>query len=479
MFVRLFLFLVSCLVLCGLASAQDRDECFTSPLAASTEQWVPLANVQVVVADYDLLRRDFSFGNCSKEEIDQWLVQNVGYISLDYLENSEDEDINTAIPVVRDADGNPIPRTLPAFRPTENYYYEAVFVMPPLPSCSGVDHSQEEEEKEEAKEEEEGEDNAETGVISQRKYNWARKMLTKPLLDVKGTGKSSSSLEIPTNDSGLMTVFEALEEFLWSKVVAIMLKQNNSALGVVPHYAVLDLGFDVTLPKGKTLGKKEDRQVAAGALVRAAECHPGSLRGLSRLDKVAVEKLLRKYGVSSCPKPPKPSAIQQTGGLKRRGGCSITVSGSTQKNVIDFGYYSALPDSILEQDVRLTPFTNLKSFAGADFMPDPQLRFPLDDPCWGNPSSSPTSWRHPYLRRCMHKLHLDWQDAKKDREAVERELSQLAARLPLLRQLGQTCLFNCDTQKPVETTFDLTEEQENEAKGLGGDCISAECSVRT
>lgn len=70
-------------------------------------------------------------------------------------------------------------------------------------------------------------------------------------LDVKGIGLQPPYP--PVNRpymTGLLVGYEALCEYMMAHVAASILQANNSTIGMVEHYAVIDPGFDIIIQPG-------------------------------------------------------------------------------------------------------------------------------------------------------------------------------------------------------------------------------------
>lgn len=77
-------------------------------------------------------------------------------------------------------------------------------------------------------------------------------VVSQAMLDVKGIGL------VPPNPplskpymTGLLVGYAALSEYLWARVLTYLLQENNSTVNVLPHYAVIDLGFDMYVYPGE------------------------------------------------------------------------------------------------------------------------------------------------------------------------------------------------------------------------------------
>ena len=161
-----------------------------TPLRASTglqspriEKAIAVKTARVILADYDLLKRDFpTLRSKTHSELDQWLLDKAGFIAL-----PQASQIVTNSPVQTNE------TTIPAFRP-KDYGRGLVF-------------------------------RAESGLI-----------------DAKGAGALHPTNEEHSN--GLATLEETIREFLYSKLVRAVFEHSNSSFRVVDSYAVFDLGFD-------------------------------------------------------------------------------------------------------------------------------------------------------------------------------------------------------------------------------------------
>jgi hypothetical protein len=227
-----------------------------------------LATARVVFADYALLRRDFPQlcdsrlvaarpelrkvdaarrAEAVQRLIDAWLVENAGFIS--------------AVQAGQTVVNSPIQTTgesLSAFRPPR---YGRAAIRP----VGGVAGSPGD-----------------------------------GLLDVKGIGVASGAVpHHRDHGSGLLPLAEALEEFAFQRLIEKIFCHAGTQFHALPVYAILDLGFDLTLePEARTA-------FPAGALVRSAHRRwPGGKelpnQGSAEHQVLTeIELLLRHYGVTS------------------------------------------------------------------------------------------------------------------------------------------------------------------------------------
>lgn len=199
---------------------------------------------RVVLADHDLLRRDFpGLQRASPEALEGWLLR---YASLVSTAQAQPNEVNTPIRLA----GEPVQ----VYRPPR---YGRAFIVP-VPGESG---------------EPEG------------------------LLDLKGVGvclgvKPRARLHC----DGLLTLGEALEEYMTQLLLEAVFRYSGAAYRTLPAYAILDLGFD-------SLSK--DRAYPAGVLVRRAHRrHPGNRElppygSPAQKAQLGIELLLRHFGITS------------------------------------------------------------------------------------------------------------------------------------------------------------------------------------
>ena len=143
-----------------------------------------LSQARVVLADYDLVRRDFpEVLGFTTEQIDSWLLKYTAFISIPQLQNNG---TNTEIPVVD---------------------FQAMAYRPP-------------------------------------DYNRALVFRTAHgLIDSKGNGSLYPYKGGHSN--GLATLGEAIREFLYQKLVQKVFDHSHSGLRTVGNYGVIDFGFNV------------------------------------------------------------------------------------------------------------------------------------------------------------------------------------------------------------------------------------------
>lgn len=155
------------------------------PKTEFNESAVRVKTAKIVLADYDLIKKDFpETRNMDNDEIDEWLLSNVGYITP---QQAEQRIVNTKISVDKNVKVN-------VYRP---YRYKRALVF-----------------------------KAGQGLI-----------------DAKGTG----ALE-PTQGShsnGLATLGEVVREFIFQRIIQAALDHAGQGDKTIGCYAVIDWGFDV------------------------------------------------------------------------------------------------------------------------------------------------------------------------------------------------------------------------------------------
>lgn len=160
---------------------------------APIEEVVQLEKARVVYADYNLLRHDFpKLKVLTNQEIDRWLLNQVGFISSPHTKENE---VNRVLSI---AD-----QKRQAYRP-QGYNRALVY----------------------------------------RAYSPHNTKEKIGLLDVKGTGLAPDM--IPSRapyGNGLMTLGEAIREYLYEKMINMILRHHGASITTVGSYAVIDPGF--------------------------------------------------------------------------------------------------------------------------------------------------------------------------------------------------------------------------------------------
>ncbi|MEL6864815.1 MAG: hypothetical protein AAFP19_10360 [Bacteroidota bacterium] len=189
-----------------------------------------------------------------QQKIDEWLIENTAYISERQTQQSL---VNSPIPL----NG----RQIMAWRPPR---YGRALVFSTIVTQNALHHPDEIPLKENR------------------------------ILDVKGTGVAPDQTpSTDTHGNGLLSLSDALLEFLNQQLIQGIFRHSGSAFETIPIYGILDLGFDIV----DSLGRK----MPAGMMIRRAHQRPKNSGGLGTYGsdeqhvQLAVELLLRKYGISS------------------------------------------------------------------------------------------------------------------------------------------------------------------------------------
>ena len=182
------------------------------------------------------------------------------------------------------------------------------------------------------------------------------------LIDVKGAG----SLDPAQLDhrNGLATLGEAIREFAYEKLVRLILDHSHAGFETVGSYAVLDYGFEVIHQNGS--------KSPAGAVLRRAHNRSvdGSVGGWSEAKALEIEKVFRKYGITS------------VGALRNGKYDVLNVQGNKQRAIVDFGGFLTVEKFDKPVANWDTPLHVLMTPGSSGFTaPDDALRVPFN--IWG------------------------------------------------------------------------------------------------
>lgn len=180
----IFIFLLACRI--ALAAMDQPLKDLADVGATDAENAVRVKTAKVLLADYDLIRRDFpQVAQMGNDQIDQWLLDHFAYISQTQTQQTT---VNSAISTLA-SDFKEV------YRP-------------------------------------EGYGRA-----------WVAKVPGGGLVDAKGVGAVLAQQGDHSN--GLATTGESLREFLFEKMTSKALKAGGEKTSTIGSYAVLDFGFDV------------------------------------------------------------------------------------------------------------------------------------------------------------------------------------------------------------------------------------------
>lgn len=203
------------------------------------ERLYRLKRAQIVIADYQLIRRDFpSVAHLSNSQIDQWLLDQSAYISPDQARQTV---VNTKIPILED-------NYRVAYRP--HGYGRAHIFQASSPNSQAV----------------------------------------MGLIDAKGTGAIFPSQKSHAN--GVATLGEAIREYLYEGLIRRVLFDSGleHEYRTVGSYAVIDAGFEVihadgtTSPAGLYLRQAHDRSTLPGAWLNGDQ-------------RTRIQSLFHRYGI--------------------------------------------------------------------------------------------------------------------------------------------------------------------------------------
>lgn len=329
---------------CASAGAMESPLRDASKLRrARRETGLQVATARVLVADYDLLRKDFPrLRSKSPDQIDAWLIDWVAYVTP---AQTEQEAVNTHIELAS------YEREM--LRPAD-YGRATVFEVP-----GG-------------------------------------------LIDVKGTGALEP--EMGSHSNGLATLGEVIREYVYSRLIEMVLHHAGSEVEVVQTYGVIDWGFEVKQPGGGFS--------RAGAILRQGHRRSSGVVSILRGKRaLPIERLLRSYGVTS------------TGVDRNRKAEEINIQASAEGALVDFGAYLTVWD--FQKPVRNSferPILMRPSDVG---FPQPLARLRVPFEIWG---SSVSGWEDPQGDnpwRWSHELAESIRRGTADRSAMLQHIRNL------------------------------------------------------
>lgn len=418
---------------------------------SAPEKVLGLEGARVVVADYDLIRRDFpELRELGHHEIDQWLLSNTAYMSVP---QTKQEGANTKIEV----NGN----QRSAYRPPQ--YGRALVFQADSPfedeknerlrfvrslmqvsedAQSGAQHWPQK--KAELKEqfehglkmsfEQSEQENIErifrtleqgpqSGAKLQKEHQALMKIELNPrnhigLIDAKGVG--SLSPRPGGHSDGLATLGEAIREYVYEKMVNTVFTHEDVGLRTVGTYAVIDSGFGV---------KHQDGSASPGGIVlRQAHNRFDSHASLfSEADSLRIENILRKYGITTA------GAYRDVYPYDK-----INVQGTKSGAVLDFGGFLVVERFHREaihfygQRVLIDPTRDQL------VQPDPNLRIPLE--VWGTTVSGKEDPKLDNIWLWSHELATAFREGRAGRDDILTHVRNLLG--PVSSKLGAS-KHNC------------------------------------
>ncbi|MBT3586289.1 MAG: hypothetical protein HN509_15385 [Halobacteriovoraceae bacterium] len=201
------------------------------------EEVQKLKNPRILIADYDLIRKDFpSLKNLSNPQIDHWLLDQTGYISIPQKNQTE---VNTAIEVLAE--------TRKAHRPP---HYGRALVYEMLDPETGNQIG---------------------------------------LIDLKGSGALKPAQKSHRN--GIATLGECLREYVFEHMMRDIFKDSGLPQKTVGSYAVIDPGFDLVHSDGS--------RSPGGFYLRQAHDRVPEHSGawLPESKRMSIQKVLHQYGI--------------------------------------------------------------------------------------------------------------------------------------------------------------------------------------
>lgn len=232
------------------------------------------------------------------------------------------------------------------------------------------------------------------------------------LVDAKGTGTAYPQQRHHGN--GLATLGEMIREFIFEKLVNEVMTDARANVRTVGSYAAMDFGFDVIHQDGS-----RDR---AGYILRQAHVRAsGNISTLGKDEAYQVEKILRRYGLTSS---------GETYGVRHATQPQhewdyTNIQGTNNTRVIeiiDFGAYLAV-DQFRHRLVSHTDvYKPLLEPGQPDFIqPDPARRVPLEQ--WGNLGVADPKMDKVWI--WSHELARAWAEGRADRGAADQHLQAL------------------------------------------------------
>lgn len=326
------------------------------------ERVYQVAEVQVVIADYDLIRRDFvEVRNRSNAEINDWLIRTAGKIAAPQTEQTI---VNTPIPLRQGEYGQAIASR--AYRPMD---YNRALVFP-TPGGG--------------------------------------------FIDVKGVGSLRPGQF--SHGNGLATTLESLREFVFEKKVQQILKDAGTEHKTVGCYAVFDFGFEIIHQDGK--------KSPAGAVLRQAHQRM-SEDYLRRYDNTFlpeqasrdIELILRRYGMTSSAEG---DWVSADFALSPRD--VINIQGNMKLEIVDFGPYrvksSFSRPTYWYPNVHSEAATPTLSPTDPDFVqPDPTKALKVNR--WGRPAETPLNSKDEHITLQMKTLLNEFRSGNASTDSIQ------------------------------------------------------------
>jgi len=282
-----------------------------------------LSNAQVLLADYPLLKSDFgNLAEKSVEEINQWLVDQVGFLSEGQIKRMKPGgDLFDLIEPIDDKISS------------QN-------------SKIGLRMK--------------GGGRAASFLVNDE-YHWDDQGLFQAdMLEVKGIGTCILQEEFELKACGLLSLVDALKEFAYEKLLQRISKINNQPWGTVQYYAIIDTGLRFKANcKNPATGYPGDRCVL---VVRQRQS-----RVISCSDEIVYYSVVRRellennrgkafcdclasYGISS---EQLPQILASPNEFSLEGDWNVQ-SDAALSHIVDFSHFFVLPSSNLHHNWKLS-----------------------------------------------------------------------------------------------------------------------------
>jgi len=233
-FTLFFLFFNFCLAEDSRTTAAPKRTIEEVHTSSVKETMSKLKKPRIAILDYDLLQLDFpELKKMNHKQIDQWILDQVAYISIPQTEQTV---VNSVIPVTSE--------TREAYRPPE--YGRAIVFEVKDPKGNSIG-----------------------------------------LIDAKGTG--SLKPRQADHGNGLATLGEAIREYNYENMIRRVLIDAKVKSKTVGSYGVIDAGFDVIHEDGS--------RSRAGIYLRQAHSRPTANGWLNNRTRADLEVMFWSYGI--------------------------------------------------------------------------------------------------------------------------------------------------------------------------------------
>ena len=222
------------------------------------------------------------------------------------------------------------------------------------------------------------------------------------MIDAKGVGSVKPFQAADGHGNGLATLGESIREFVYEKLARKVFEASGEGVKTVGTYAIIDGGFDITHADGS--------HSPAGIVLRQAHKRaPGAYSLLSDAESLRIERILRRYGLTSA------------GAYRFARIEAINVQGTDTGGILDFGGFLAVDDY----------YKPAKRFYGGKLLltgpqdplfvhPDPDLRVPLS--LWGTTISGKEDPKLDNVWIWSHELADALRSGRANRASVDQHL---------------------------------------------------------